>query len=289
LPTLAALILVALIVWRGEGWIRRTSAAIAAPFKRVIAGPDYPKSAHPQVFAGTLTRKVLRLRENLAVRATPGGWETATFRARGFSDLFDVWPRRGAPTHYRVGNENLTGWVEADDVIPWDTRLAVRLGAGPTELRAGASGGLATRVESPGGVFPVLAWEDGAIKIAVWDAGLPWSKLAGIGWISAEQVPGNVWAALLTDAEIVAARRAARRAEKSTESLRVRMRTLLGLLLTDQRLSDDDLAAVRAVMPARVVSLLEAPRPGDESLIPTDAAASWSGLSFRALPLVALP
>ena len=138
-------------------------------------------------------------------------------------------------------------------------------------------------------VLPVLVWNEHAIKVAVWEAGSPWLKLARTGWISTRDLPADSWAALLTDAEIVASRRFARRAANPGEAIAGRLRAILGLMLTDQSLSDQDLIAVRTALPAPVITLVEGARPVDEALNRSDAVASWGGLSFRAVPLTALP
>ena len=85
LPTLIAVVFLSVLIWRGEGVIRRTYSALTAPLKRVVNGPDYPKSARPQTFTGAIPRKVLRLRDGVPVRPYPGGQGAQTFRTRGFS------------------------------------------------------------------------------------------------------------------------------------------------------------------------------------------------------------
>jgi hypothetical protein len=291
LPTLVVVVVVAALAWRGEGWIRGAFAAIAAPLKKVVKGPDYPQSQRPQVFAGSISRKVLRLREDVPIHPRPAAAPSGSFRARGFSDLYDVWPLSGPPEHLRIGNDKLVGWVAAIDGLPWDTRLVVRVPAGSIVLHDSPKGGAEARVDvGAGSLLPALEWTDKAIKVAVWDSSEPWSKVARVGWIAAKDLPRETWEVLLTESEVVALRRAARRSSSPDESAKARLQAILGLLLSDQTLSADDLRTLRSALPAHVVSNAGGSQAEPDALLtPTPAAASWGGLSFRAVPVGALP
>src|SRR5262245_31594776 len=106
LPTLIALVVLALALWRGEAWTRPLRAALAARLARAVEGPPVPHSDRPQVVAGPIFRKGLLLHDDVAVASRPGGppVELDTIRHRMFVDIYDAWPLTGAATDYRVGN-----------------------------------------------------------------------------------------------------------------------------------------------------------------------------------------
>src|SRR5262249_12514702 len=115
LPTLIALLLAALLAWRGASWAGAWRPASAARMARAGAGPAVPSSPDPKVVAGPILRRVLLLHDETPVADTPGGRPTDSVRHRMFADVYDLWPPSGDPTHYRIGNRRPLGWVSAAD------------------------------------------------------------------------------------------------------------------------------------------------------------------------------
>src|SRR5690242_6690914 len=103
LPTLVALMLLGLLVWRGEAWTRSLRAAFAARLSRAVEGPPLPHSDRPQIVAGPIVRRALLLHDDVPVSDRPGGPASQTIRHRMIVDIYDVWPLTGQATHYRVG------------------------------------------------------------------------------------------------------------------------------------------------------------------------------------------
>src|SRR5690606_33872079 len=116
LPTLALIALLGVLAWSGRAWIAAIGAPVRAGIDRVASGPPVPSSSAPQRLAGPIVRKVLLLREGVAATDLPDGSPVETINRRIFADVYDVWPLRGEPTHYRIGNRRPIGWVRAGDV-----------------------------------------------------------------------------------------------------------------------------------------------------------------------------
>src|SRR6516165_9330253 len=95
LPTLVALVLLGLLVWRGEAWTRSMRSALAARLTRAVEGPPPPHSDHPQVVAGPIIRRALLLHDDVPVADWPGGPKSEAIRYRMFVDVYDVWPVAG--------------------------------------------------------------------------------------------------------------------------------------------------------------------------------------------------
>src|SRR5262249_41639338 len=130
-------------------------------------GPPVPSSNEPQVVAGPIVRKALLLHDDVAVAAKPGGPASDAIRWRMFVDVYDVWPLKGEPEWFRVGNRRPVGWVKRSDLLPWNTRLVVRASI----PAAGAAPGNSTAVRH---ALPVVGSTAGSIDVATWDADPPW-------------------------------------------------------------------------------------------------------------------
>ena len=87
LPTLVALVLLGLLVWRGEAWTRSLRAAFTARLSRAVEGPPPPHSDRPQIVAGPIVRRALLLHDDVPVSDRPGGPASQTIRRRLFADL----------------------------------------------------------------------------------------------------------------------------------------------------------------------------------------------------------
>jgi hypothetical protein len=272
LPTLVVLVFLGLLFWRGEAWTRSLRSALAARVARVVEGPPLPQSDHPQVRAGLITRRALLLHDDVPVTARPGGPVMDTIRHRMFVDVYDVWPLQGDPTHYRVGNRRPLGWVQGKDLLAWDTRLVVR--------REGVS-------------VPVLEWPGESLTIAQWDSANPWFQVDRIASLPTSSLKPDDWGVWLSRIELLAVLR--RTFTSSSESPeRLRLRIVLGRLLDDRPLSDEDVKAARAALPAQALTVraasLDEARDRlarlNEQWAPE---SSWGGLAFECIPLDALP
>jgi hypothetical protein len=277
LPMLVALVLLGLLLWRGEAWTRSLRAALTARLSRAVEGPPLPHSDRPQIVAGPITRRALLLHDDVPVADRPGGPLLETIRRRMFVDVYDVWPLSGDPTHYRVGNRRPLGWVNAADLLPWNTRLVIR--------RNGASPSL-----------PVLGQSTDAVEVAVWDDDQPWSALGRREWIRASNLTPPSWGVWLSRDELLALLRrtlalAGGRAETREK---LHFRAVLGRIHDDRPLSDEDLQAARAVLPHPAMVIASgSPNEASEHLARINEEwapeVSWGGLSFRFIPLEALP
>ncbi|MBX6314451.1 MAG: hypothetical protein IRY99_16285, partial [Isosphaeraceae bacterium] len=201
LPMLLVAIALALLIWRGERWTRPLRAVLAERWMRAVEGPPIPSSTEPKVVAGPIVRKVLLLRAPVPATDRPGGRVVETIRRRGLYDVYDLWPLQGRPTHDRIGNRRPIGWVAAEVVLPWDTRLVLRAPEGKLDLADQPERRAKSSVAVGAIPLPVVAWTDHAIEVAVWEADRPWSAIARRGWIASEEIPSEAWGVLLSSAE----------------------------------------------------------------------------------------
>jgi hypothetical protein len=277
LPTLVALGLLALVVWRGEAWTRSFRSVLAARLTRAVEGPPVPHSDHPQVVAGPIIRRALLLHDDVPVADRPGGRTTETIRHRMFVDVYDVWPLSGEPTHYRVGNRNPLGWVNAAELLPWNTRLVIRREGGSPSL-------------------PVLGQRTDAVEVVVWDADQPWSAVKRRESISTTALSPPSLGVWLSREELLALlRRALAQGTAHAEPREtLHLRAVLGRLLDDRPLGAADVRAAGAVLPPPALAITAgAPGAASDRLARINeewsAEASWGGLSFQFVPLEALP
>lgn len=285
LPTLVLAAALALIAWRGAAWTASWRAALAARWARVVAGPPVPSSTTPMVVAGPIVRRVLLLAEPTPATARPGGPVVTSIDRRIFADVYDLWPLSGPPTHYRIGNRRPIGWVAAEAVLPWDTRLVVRAPAGGLPL----DGEGRSPARSTSAVLPVVGWSDRAVELADWAPEAPWSAVGRRGWVPLEAVPDDAWGAWLSRVELLAL---LRRALAGQGDGVPRVAAILGP--RDRAYAPRDVAAARAALPAPVARIAgPTPTAAAERLARLNEQwapdASWSGLSFRAVPLGDLP
>jgi hypothetical protein len=250
---------------------------LAARVTRAVEGPPVPQSDHPQVVAGPIIRKALLLHDDVPVAERPGGRTAETIRHRMFVDVYDVWPLAGEPTYYRVGNRNPLGWVNAAELLPWNTRLVIRRDTAAPSL-------------------PVLGQRTDAVEVAVWDAAQPWSAVERREWVSASALTPPSWGVWLSREELLALLR--RTLAKGTGHAEpretVHLRAVLGRLLDDRPLGKHDLEAARAVLPPPALKIAAgSPDEASDHLAQINeewaTEVSWGGLSFRFIPLEVLP
>ncbi len=283
LPSALALTLALLLVWRGEAWTRAWRSEVASRVTRAVNGPPVPRSNRPMVVAGPIIRRGLLLRESTPVFDRPRGPETETIDRRMFVDLYDEWPDPRKPTHYRVGNRLPIGWVLADSLLPWTTRLVVR----PPSGRLVVDG---VEVEVGSVACPVLNWRADAVEVATWTRDRPWEAVDRQGWVRLEDLPAEAWGVWISQVELP---NLLRLAISGNDPEVVRLRALLGRIAAVDPLTPDDLKLARPALPP-VVFAPEATRPLAvdrlaEANAQPRADARWSGLSFRFLPLTDLP
>jgi hypothetical protein len=293
LPTLVLLVVAALLAWRGEVLTRPLRASLSARWSRATEGPPVPSSDRPQVVAGPIVRKALLLHDDVAASERPGGPASETIRHRMFVEVFDTWPLKGAPTHYRVGNRRPIGWVAAADLIAWDTRLVVRAPEGVLPMSETPQG--PARPEDVGaGSLPVLAWTGDAVQVAVWEPGHPWERVSRTGWVGLDAVRPARWGVLLDREELLALLRRAVEPPASSPPSILRLRAVLGRLSDARPLTDTDLTLARGALPPLVFNrVISSPGGAAEALARANEQwqpeATWGGLSFAFVPLTILP
>ena len=283
LPTLMALVLAGLLVWRGEVWSRSWRAEVAARVARAVDGPPVPRSSHPQVIAGPILRRGLLLHDATPVGDQPRGPTSGTIDRRMFVNIYDLWPDADQPTHVRVGNRSPLGWIKSEDLLEWSTRLVVRppsgrlLLDGKTEVTVGST------------ACPVLRWRSDAVEVAIWDSNKPWEVVAQRDWVRFADLPDDAWGVWISQVELPVLVRLA--IEDNPDV--VRLRAVLGLIAGGGSISPNDLATARAALPDRVFAS-RSNQPGSvdrlaEANAQVRTDARWSGLAFRFLPLADLP
>ena len=282
LPSLIALILVALVAWRGEVWTRSWRAEIASTVDRVINGPPVPRSNGPRVVAGSIVRRGLLLRDGVSVADRPRGTATGSIERRMFVDIYDEWPDATKPTHYRVGNRQPLGWVDAAALLPWNTRLVVRPPSGRLTLDG-------REVETGSVACPVIGWRDDAVEVATWTKDQPWAQVDHRGWVRLADLPSDSWGVWISRVELPNLLRLALDGVPDV----VRLIAVLGKVTAADPMGIADVAAARPALPPIVFDPATRSPGALDRLAEANSQprtdARWSGLSFRFLPLSDLP
>lgn len=291
LPMLILVIAVGLLAWRGAAWTRPVWSALKTRWERVVEGPPVPSSAEPQAVAGPIVRRVLLLHEETPAASRPGGKTSEIIRQRMFADVYDVWPLKGTPTHYRIGNQRAIGWVSAADVLPWSTRLVVRAPSGQLALAEGPGGATGTPVEVGDVPLPVLDWQGGSVRVAAWDREAPWARIERTGWVGLDELPAEAWGVLLSRVEVL---KLIRLADNSQGPARqeVRLRAVSGRLVDAPVIDRAGLEAARAALPPVAFApnqTASTTEPLAELNAQWSPDASWGGLTFQFVPLADLP
>jgi hypothetical protein len=291
LPTLIAVLLLALLAWRGAGWARNVRDALAARWQRAVAGPPVPVSNTPRSIAGPLVRRALLLRDDTPVAPRPDARPDDAIARRMFVDVYDSWPMEGIPTHLRVGNRRPIGWVAAGEVLPWDTRLVV---LADRLMLADRPDGPAESTEVGRAPIPVVAWQGDRIEVILWKPDAPWSAVARRGWTKLADLPTGALGVLLAREEIPALLSQSLAADTVPARDRLRLGAILGRVSDAPDWPESAIDQARSALPptlfARPAGL--APAPADR-LASANADprtdASWSGHAFRFVTLDDLP
>lgn len=295
LPTIVGLGLAALVVWGLRDVARSAWQSVAFGVSRVVEGPPVPESDEPKPFVDGIPRRGLLLREKTPARARPDGAVVETIERRGFVEIYDEWPLEGEPTHVRVGNNGRAiGWIKAGAILNWPTRLVrkpdetVVLANEPTETPQ-------RRLRADGNPLPILEWQEGVIREAVWRESGPWSEVETSGWEPLEQVEQARLGVLLSREELLELmKRLLAGDERADQPLDLRLKAVTGELFSNRPWSKQSRRDLRRVLPGWVY---EAPVPDrDEALNSLGRlndlwrpAASWEGLEFGFVPLTSLP
>lgn len=294
LPTLILVILLGVVAWWGRGWVDVVGAAVRAGIDRVVSGPPVPSSDEPMQHDGGIVRKVLLLRDGVEATDIPDGDPVETIRRRIFADVYDVWPLRGEPTHYRIGNRRPIGWVPAGDVLPWDTRIVLIPGSENIPLGSGPRDSAPTEIGVDDTPIPVISWdaEARAVRVALWDPGAPWERVERVGWVPIDGIEVEC-RALLSRAELLELlRRSVDASPGEMEGLRVM--AVLGTLGAGETLREDQVERIRRFIPgAADWTIWQDEEPLADRLGRLNdewrADAAWSGIEYRAVPLEDLP
>lgn len=257
LPTFVLLVVLGLLAWRGETMTCPLRSALAERWERQFAGPPVPNSTEPKVVAGTIVRKALLLHDAVATTDRPSGAPAEPIRLRMFVDIYDVWPLSGPPDFYRVGNRRPIGWVSANDLLPWETRLVVHSPEGESRSAAANPSNDRPRPASRP-ALPVLSWTADTVEVATWDELLPWQSVKGHAPIRIAQLRPDDWGVWISRPELLSLLR--RTGPKPTEPAKLtRLRAILGRLSDDRPLSAQAQAAAIAFLPVQVFTSRDDP------------------------------
>jgi hypothetical protein len=288
------IVLLSAAAWAGRDLLATTRAAVNARWTRVVEGPPVPSSTTPKLIQGVVTRKALLLREGIEATDRPEGKPVETIRRRMFVDVYDVWPLKGTPEFLRIGNRRPFGWVKAQEALAWDTRLVLRFADSAQEISKEPGSQSAETIAIGSEPVPVMDWVDHSIRIALWRPDQPWEGVERKGWIDAARVRPDSWCVLLSREEVLALIGGLTNELNDSQRIDLRYRAILGGLGDARTLGVQDCETVRQWLPVAVRDAhAEGTRDSLERLARINenwkGDASWSGRSFQAVPVDALP
>ncbi len=164
----------------------------------VVMTDQVPTEADPALVKAPVPRKGLLLRDDVPATERPDGGAVVTIGLRRIVEVLNVWPPRGETTHYRIQVGKNTGWVKADDVLIWDTRLVVRVpGAGLPSHDGTIAGG--------GPPLPITAIDAqaGTVTLVEWDPQGPWRAMKRRLTVKLADVPAGSIEVFLVRAELL--------------------------------------------------------------------------------------
>ncbi|MEW4567192.1 hypothetical protein AB1L88_04930 [Tautonia sp. JC769] len=293
LPTLVVLVALGLLAWRGRDWVASVSEPVWAGIDRLRSGPPFPESTEPMRREGAIARKVLVLREGVSVTDVPGGAVVESIRRRIFADVYDVWPLGGTPTHYRIGNRQPIGWVEADAVLPWDTRLVVRPVGSEIRLRTDPADERGSSLSLDGTPLPIVEWGSDAVRVAVWDRAEPWGAVDRWGWVRLGELPPDAIGVLLTRSELLELLRIAIEPERAGAPP-PRVLAMLGMVDSGASLTAEQAEGFRRTLPDSMVRIRGLADGGSVEQLGRindfwSPDVMWSGIAYQAIPLSSIP
>ncbi|WZO96811.1 hypothetical protein EP7_003816 [Isosphaeraceae bacterium EP7] len=277
LPTLVALLALAVVAWKGSHWVLLAMARLAP--MSTIAGTAYPSSTKPIALVGPLPLRVLLLGTSIPVSETPGGPMLEPIRHTMFAKVFDTWPRKGTTTHLRVGNKSAIGWVDVSLTLNWPTRLVVRI----------------EKVEGvPSGVYPVLSWREGRVVLAIWMPRREWAEVDRYATLDLADLAPDAWQVWCSEDELQSALGATVAPHAAQKPGSIRLAALFGRLGESTEWDAPDFKAVRGFLPTQL-AMFPVPHLADaaERLAEINRAwspdATWSGVEYRAVPVADFP
>lgn len=273
LPSLILLILLGILIWRGEAWTRPLRAEARRRIDRALNGPPVPASNIAKT-RGEIPRRGLLLRDGVPVFKTPRGESLAPIDKRGIVSIYDEWSSKGEtapPEFYRVGTRVPIGWIAASDLLPWDTRLVYR----------------------PSGIAvprPIVGWNADGIDVVRWADGASWKTPT-----TPERIkPGDGAVGVLVEqVELPTLLSAVVTASDPKAVARLRLQAVLGEWSGDRSRADEQVAAGLKELPP-IVASRNAKGSATERIAALNANGArpdveWGGRSFRFVPLEALP
>lgn len=265
---LLALVAAGVLAWQGVGLIQSARDALATRLEQVTRD-RVPTEPDPARISGPIPDRGLLLRDDTAATSTPEGGERETIGKRQFVAILNAWPLKGEPTHYRIGGDRPYGWVKADAILPWKTRLVVRPPGSRLPLADQPGGQGSETAVAAGTPLPVLAIDakSGSIRCQTWGSSAPWGEPGRAGWIRLAELPPESLEVLLTRKELV---KLLGRAEGQPSPDRRAVLAIVGRLGDGDSVAEADLAAARDLL-----------RPVLDQVGQRDAASSARSLAER--------
>jgi hypothetical protein len=287
-------VLLAIACWTGRDVIARARAAVNQRWTRIVEGPPVPSSAEPKTIEGTIVARALLLHEGIEARDRPGGEPIETIRRRMFADVYDVWPLTGEPDFLRIGNRRPFGWVSSQEALAWNSRLTLKLSRPEVALSSQPEHSESRPISIGPEPLPVLDWNGPSVKVATWKPDQPWEGIDRRGWLDAASISAESWTVLLSREEILALVGSLLGNLNDSQRNDLRYRTILGRLGDTRSLSAAECELIRKWLPAEIRDAhAETPRQAMERLARLNETwttdASWSGTSFHAVPMNAIP
>lgn len=293
LPTLVLLAALALIGWRGKAWFTAMAAPIRAGITRSLAGPPVPSSSAPMRRAGPIVRKVLVLRDGVEATDLPDGEPVETISRRVFADVYDLWPLKGEPTHYRIGNRRPIGWVVAEAVLAWDTRLVLRPTDGLLTIRDDPSAAEGEAVSVGSSSLPVIDWDEDAVRIVLWETNDAWSRVGRLGWVRIDEVGADEVGVLMSRSELFEAMRLSMEGGNPSV-VPERILAVLGRLGEGGGWTREEVGEALDALPTQLMLIRGGPAERSADRLERineewNPETSWSGIEYQRIPMDALP
>lgn len=291
---IVGVVLLGIGCWTGRDLIGRARAALNERWIRVVEGPPVPSSTEPKTIEGPIVARALLLHEGIEARDRPDGRPIETIRRRMFADVYDVWPLTGEPNFLRIGNRRPFGWVTAQEALAWNSRLTLRLSRSEVALSDQPNHRESRPISIGPEPLPVLAWNGPSVQVATWKPDQPWEGLDQRGWLDTASISADSWTVLLSREEILALIGSLLGELNEVQRSDLRYRTVLGRLGDSRTLSAAECDVIRRWLPAAIrAAHAETARQAMERLARLNETwttdANWSGTSFHAVPMNAIP
>ncbi|MFO0956800.1 MAG: hypothetical protein U0800_04950 [Isosphaeraceae bacterium] len=183
LPTFVALVSLILAAWWGAEGIKQIREELGRRVES-IGSDQVPTQPNPMWTDSPIPRRGLLLHDDQSLLDKPDGSSAVTIGKRRIVEILNAWPLRGEPTHYLIRQDKLRGWVKADAVLLWDTRLVVR----PPPQGLLVEGGM---IPASYPSLPITAIDEalGTLTLAEWDPENAWELVRGFRKVKLAEVP----------------------------------------------------------------------------------------------------